>query len=541
MSLSSPETPTGNVQGQRDSSLFRSIIDEPQLQLKMPYARDTAPSSSMSIVQQEWTEQECEPYFVDLTALPKSQLDHLRESGILYSRQNDPNNQDSVTGNDEDCPLEIMLLREKHVAYLQQLWWMGDSTNLPPRPLKAGFISLDASRTWMLYWTLHACDLLDHQPSLSECHAIFSTIQSCFWTQNIVVPSSQTTVTIGGFGGGPQQLPHAATTYAAVNTLVLLTSMTKEQQHDSSLYSEIVQYLRDTIRGPLKNWILYQLYNPRDSCADHVAGSFRMHHDGEIDIRASYCILAVTTLLNIDLTAMGNESAGEDKSVGIVLPDALQFVANCQTYEGGFGGEPFAEAHGGYTFCATAAAWLLQDMLEQRKSTFQTPIDWEALTGWLVRRQMSCEGGFNGRANKLVDGCYSFWQGGAMAIVAAQEQRTRLGQTTSTGYDESGDPWLQENTSSSAYNLGVLFDRPMLERYILLCSQDINGGLRDKPSKTRDFYHSCYTLSGLSVAQYCQSPDDRGDFGHTSTRVAMTHPVFNLRCERVRNILWELA
>ena len=41
----------------------------------------------------------------------------------------------------------------------------------------------------------------------------------------------------------------------------------------------------------------------------------------------------------------------------------------------------------------------------------------------------------------------------------------------------------------------------MLQRYILLCAQDVNGGLRDKPSKSRDFYHSCYNLSGLSVSQ----------------------------------------
>ena len=32
-------------------------------------------------------------------------------------------------------------------------------------------------------------------------------------------------------------------------------------------------------------------------------------------------------------------------------------------------------------------------------------------------RQMSCEGGFSGRTNKLVDSCYSFWQGGALAIL----------------------------------------------------------------------------------------------------------------------------
>ena len=32
--------------------------------------------------------------------------------------------------------------------------------------------------------------------------------------------------------------------------------------------------------------------------------------------------------------------------------------------------------------------------------------------------------------------------------------------------------------------------------------QDPRGGLVDKPGKSRDFYHTCYALSGLSVAQH---------------------------------------
>jgi len=30
---------------------------------------------------------------------------------------------------------------------------------------------------------------------------------------------------------------------------------------------------------------------------------------------------------------------------------------------------------------------------------------------------MSFEGGFQGRTNKLVDGCYSFWQAGALPVI----------------------------------------------------------------------------------------------------------------------------
>ena len=36
--------------------------------------------------------------------------------------------------------------------------------------------------------------------------------------------------------------------------------------------------------------------------------------------------------------------------------------------------------------------------------------DLDAQEGWLLRRQVKLEGGFQGRTNKLVDSCYSFWQ-----------------------------------------------------------------------------------------------------------------------------------
>ena len=49
-----------------------------------------------------------------------------------------------------------------------------------------------------------------------------------------------------------------------------------------------------------------------------------------------------------------------------------------------------------------------------------------------------------------------------------------------------------------------------LQRYLLVCCQGMTqdgqgtgGGLKDKPGKYPDYYHTCYGLSGLSVAQVC--------------------------------------
>ena len=39
-----------------------------------------------------------------------------------------------------------------------------------------------------------------------------------------------------------------------------------------------------------------------------------------------------------------------------------EYVLRCQTYEGGFGGEPGNEAHGGYNFCAFAALYILNQV-----------------------------------------------------------------------------------------------------------------------------------------------------------------------------------
>ena len=429
---------------------------------------------------QQRTEMECQPFFVNLSTLPASQLDHLRQSGLLMSKDDKDRNKDSNNTEDNDGEdLDICLLVERHIQYLSPVFQPSLRSQLRP-----SFVTLDSSRSWMIYWTLHACDLLDYIPTANERHAMVHTLQQ------FVHPTG------GGFGGGPGQLPHAATTYAAVMALAILAS---HERHDPDSSNDALQpptllsarSLLQQIRKPLYQWML--------TLADEQ-GRVRMHHDGEIDVRATYCCIAVLFLLQLPLPSSSTVAWAT-------------FVSTCQTWEGGFGGEPGAEAHGGYTYCAIAALQLMQ-------STHM--VDLHALCDYVSRRQLALEGGFSGRSNKLVDGCYSFWQGGALAVVSdllLSNETTNRSNTTHTG----------------------LFDTAMLERYILLCAQDIHGGLRDKPSKNRDFYHSCYNLSGLSVAQQyrgdiTESKDDSVVFSKHA-EVAATHPCYNLRLERVRQIL----
>lgn len=116
------------------------------------------------------------------------------------------------------------------------------------------------------------------------------------------------------------------------------------------------------------------------------------------------------------------------------------FIMSCQTYEGGFSSAsqpyfapdgtllpyprpPLGEAHGGYTFCALASWVLLQPFLESRHHapSPKPTIDLRNLLRWLTQMQgTEAElGGFKGRTNKLVDGCYSWWNGGAFALLEA--------------------------------------------------------------------------------------------------------------------------
>lgn len=228
-----------------------------------------------------------------------------------------------------------------------------------------------------------------------------------------------------------------------------------------------------------------------------------MHTDGEVDVRGTYTVLAVCSILDL-LTPE-------------LISNVAEYLLSCQTYEGGFGGEPYNEAHGGYNFCALAALYILGKADQ---------CDLDGQERWLVCRQMRLEGGFQGRTNKLVDACYSFWQGGACAIVdlLRREQRSSGVSACVAGSDnrlcmsgvESLDDTVEVGPSivtPSASSGQQCYNQLALQRYLLHCAQQIEGGLRDKPGKSRDFYHTCYALSGLSVAQHplSDSPEDAAE------------------------------
>ncbi|KAL0561721.1 hypothetical protein IC582_002162 [Cucumis melo] len=106
---------------------------------------------------------------------------------------------------------------------------------------------------------------------------------------------------------------------------------------------------------------------------------------------------------------------------GVVQDGSGGTLATC-SFEGGIAGEPRSEAHGGYvslplfilscwmlyTFCGLATLILINEVHR---------LDLQSLLDWVVFRQAALECGFQGRTNKLVDGCYSFWQGGVCSLL----------------------------------------------------------------------------------------------------------------------------
>lgn len=79
-------------------------------------------------------------------------------------------------------------------------------------------------------------------------------------------------------------------------------------------------------------------------------GSFRLHVDGETDVRGAYCAVSVAKLTNMP-----------EETLKKLFDKTGDWIASCQTYEGGFGGAPDLEAHGGYTFCGIAALAMLNE------------------------------------------------------------------------------------------------------------------------------------------------------------------------------------
>ncbi|XP_026822060.1 protein farnesyltransferase subunit beta [Rhopalosiphum maidis] len=331
-------------------------------------------------------------------------------------------------------PEAPVLYKQNHINYIKNHMFT----------LPENYECLDSSRPWLCYWLCQSLALLNCKLSISEKSDVVSFLSKCQHES-------------GGFCGGPNQMPHLAPTYAAVCALCLIgTEEAYAVINRENLYKFLI-----SLRLP--------------------NGSFRMHKYGECDVRAVYCSATVARLTNIYTDSLFESSA--------------QWVIRCQTYEGGFGGVPGVEAHGGYTFCGFSALLLLKSI---------HMCDTKSLLRWVANKQMSYEGGFQGRTNKLVDGCYSFWQAAIFPVISE----------------------LLE--SENQRPMWSMYDYQALQEYVLICCQNrYSGGLIDKPGKPPDVYHTCYVLSGLSIAQHAVE-NSSCVIGKPENILNKNNPIYNI-------------
>lgn len=178
------------------------------------------------------------------------------------------------------------------------------------------------------------------------------------------------------------------------------------------------------------------------AAVQRLDGSFSASIEGnEFDMRFVYCACCICFMLNdwgrVNKSAMG------------------KYILDSIRYDGGVSQHFEMESHGGTTFCALAALELSGQL--HLLSSKQL----EKMKRWLLFRQ---DGGFQGRPNKPIDTCYSFWIGAALKII--------------DGFELSN---LKDNKD-----------------YIVSCQDTVVGGFSKWPGTSSDPFHTYFGICGLS-------------------------------------------
>jgi protein farnesyltransferase subunit beta len=89
----------------------------------------------------------------------------------------------------------------------------------------------------------------------------------------------------------------------------------------------------------------------------------------------------------------------------------------------------------------------------------------------------------------------------------------------------------KQDDDASAAAAYPLFNPRALQCWLLRACQQLKGGLRDKPGKSADYYHSCYCLSGLATAQHIAGG---GVVGPAQNAMPRVDPLLNVLAEKLQ-------
>jgi len=311
--------------------------------------------------------------------------------------------------------------QEKLVKYLRQTLQI----------LPCSILLLDNSKVLLAYFAVAGLDILNKLDRLPHTkHAIIDWVYMHQITEKI----TEKEIGVCGFRGSSTLVTdknknkqnhdydcsHVTMTFSALNTLLTLGDDLSKLNKQSILASLKALQLPD--------------------------GSFTATFDGsENDVRFLYSACCISYILN-DWSSVDKEAA-------------TKFLFNCLTYEGAFGQNPHAEAHGGSTFCAVASLFLMNKLDSLNENQL------ERLKFWCLNRQTT---GFNGRVNKPWDTCYSFWIGSTLKIL--------------------------DVLHFSNYKENV--------NYVFETYHDIIGGFAKWPNCHPDPLHTFMGICGLSLVNY---------------------------------------
>lgn len=345
-------------------------------------------------------------------------------------------NNSTANGNNSNTPVNPEFARKRHAQYFQRFLKLlparlssHDSNRFVlkyPYPLITH--SLPTRRMTIAFFAVSGLDLLDQLDILS----LDQRTQIVNWIyRHQIAPSAESPVQCGGFlgsstlnikgyldenGADQYQWGHLAMTYTALAILLALGDDLSRLDR-----AAIVRGVAGTQRED---------------------GSFSATVEGsEQDMRFVYCAACICTML--------------DDWTGVDRGRMKEYVMSSVRYDYGISQHGQMESHGGTTFCALAAL----QMSGQLREVPQVTVD--RMKRWLVMRQ---EDGFQGRPNKLVDTCYSFWIGAAMKILGVFE----------------------------------LTDAGENRKYIMSTQEKLTGGFSKWPGSLADPFHSYFGICGLS-------------------------------------------
>ncbi|KAJ2788290.1 geranylgeranyl transferase type-1 subunit beta [Coemansia interrupta] len=185
-----------------------------------------------------------------------------------------------------------------------------------------------------------------------------------------------------GFRGGSLFGPHESCTYAASN----MGNVAATYSAIASLVllgDDLSRVDRRAVTGALRHLQL-------------GSGTFAPHPGTtESDPRFIYCACAVSALL--------------DDWSGVDCARAAKYISACVNVDGGLSQAALHESHGGHFYCCVASLQLMgrMDALGDERMRRRT-VQWA---------MMRMNDGYQGRANKPSDVCYSFWVGAGVEML----------------------------------------------------------------------------------------------------------------------------